>query len=186
MTWRDGRLVERHDRTGAKQAKPEVIVHGQVLSFVEQAEGVEQMSRGNLIDQLYKKVSRPQLVDPVFIIGHPIDLSPLARKNDELTKKFNSLVFPGTQGGPLMHVIAAKAVAFKEAMEGIRNTQAAGIKVGLRFTINRFNAEEVPKVFDLLEEMDIPRVCFYHLVYAGRGSQLVRVVVQQQVHWGQE
>ncbi len=41
----------------------------------------------------------------------------LARKNDELTKKFNSLVFPGTQGGPLEHVIAAKAVAFKEAME---------------------------------------------------------------------
>ncbi len=41
----------------------------------------------------------------------------LARANDELTKKFNSLVFPGTQGGPLMHVIAAKAVALKEAME---------------------------------------------------------------------
>ncbi len=40
----------------------------------------------------------------------------LARKNDEITKKFNSLVFPGTQGGPLMHVIAAKAVALKEAM----------------------------------------------------------------------
>ena len=41
----------------------------------------------------------------------------LARKNDELTKKFSSLVFPGTQGGPLMHVIAAKAVALKEAMD---------------------------------------------------------------------
>jgi glycine hydroxymethyltransferase len=41
----------------------------------------------------------------------------LARKNDELTKKFNSLVFPGTQGGPLEHVIAAKAIAFKEAMD---------------------------------------------------------------------
>jgi len=41
----------------------------------------------------------------------------LARKNDELTKKFNSMVFPGTQGGPLMHVIAAKAVALKEALE---------------------------------------------------------------------
>lgn len=40
----------------------------------------------------------------------------LAKKNDELTKKFNSLVFPGIQGGPLMHVIAAKAVAFLEAM----------------------------------------------------------------------
>ena len=41
----------------------------------------------------------------------------LARANDALTKKFNSLVFPGTQGGPLMHVIAAKAIALKEAME---------------------------------------------------------------------
>ena len=41
----------------------------------------------------------------------------LARKNGELTKKFNSLVFPGTQGGPLMHVIAAKAVALLEAMQ---------------------------------------------------------------------
>ena len=41
----------------------------------------------------------------------------VARENDELTRKFNSLVFPGTQGGPLMHVIAGKAVAFKEALE---------------------------------------------------------------------
>ena len=41
----------------------------------------------------------------------------LARENDELTKKFNSLVFPGTQGGPLMHVIAAKAVALREALQ---------------------------------------------------------------------
>jgi len=41
----------------------------------------------------------------------------LARANPEVEKKLNSLVFPGTQGGPLMHVIAAKAVAFKEALE---------------------------------------------------------------------
>ena len=41
----------------------------------------------------------------------------LARANDALTKKFNSLVFPGTQGGPLMHVIAAKAIALKEALK---------------------------------------------------------------------
>jgi glycine hydroxymethyltransferase len=41
----------------------------------------------------------------------------LARTNAEVEKKLNSMVFPGTQGGPLMHVIAAKAVAFKEAME---------------------------------------------------------------------
>lgn len=41
----------------------------------------------------------------------------LAKENEEITKKFNSAIFPGLQGGPLMHVIAAKAVAFKEAME---------------------------------------------------------------------
>jgi glycine hydroxymethyltransferase len=41
----------------------------------------------------------------------------LARTNDEITKKLNSMIFPGTQGGPLMHVIAAKAVAFLEAMQ---------------------------------------------------------------------
>jgi len=41
----------------------------------------------------------------------------LARANEDIEKKLNSLVFPGIQGGPLMHVIAAKAVAFKEAMQ---------------------------------------------------------------------
>jgi glycine hydroxymethyltransferase len=41
----------------------------------------------------------------------------LARSNPEIEKKLNSVVFPGIQGGPLMHVIAAKAVAFKEAMQ---------------------------------------------------------------------
>ena len=41
----------------------------------------------------------------------------LARANEEIGKKLNSMIFPGTQGGPLMHVIAAKAVAFLEAMQ---------------------------------------------------------------------
>ncbi|MFO7930405.1 MAG: 12,18-didecarboxysiroheme deacetylase [Thermodesulfobacteriota bacterium] len=63
--------------------------------------------------------------------------------------------------------------AFDMAMKGIENCKAAGIKVGLRFTINRFNADEVPGLFDLLEEKEVPRICFYHLVYSGRGSSLV-------------
>lgn len=41
----------------------------------------------------------------------------LARKNDVIEKKLNSAVFPGSQGGPLMHVVAAKAICFKEALE---------------------------------------------------------------------
>lgn len=43
----------------------------------------DKMSRGNLIDHLYKKVSRQKIIDPTFITQHPTDLSPLARRNDE-------------------------------------------------------------------------------------------------------
>jgi radical SAM protein with 4Fe4S-binding SPASM domain len=68
-----------------------------------------------------------------------------------------------------------KKGAFKAAIEGIKNCQAVGLKVGLRFTINRMNAAEIPRIFDLLEKEGIARVCFYHLVYAGRGSNLVEV-----------
>jgi 12,18-didecarboxysiroheme deacetylase len=64
--------------------------------------------------------------------------------------------------------------AFRRAMDGILACQDAGIKVGLRFTMNRLNAQEIPGIFDLLEKHDIPRVCFYHLVYAGRGSDLMK------------
>jgi radical SAM protein with 4Fe4S-binding SPASM domain len=67
-----------------------------------------------------------------------------------------------------------KPGAFSKAMTGIRNCQEAGIKVGLRLTLNKMNLSEVPRIFDLLEAADIPRVCFYHLVYAGRGSDLIQ------------
>lgn len=63
--------------------------------------------------------------------------------------------------------------AFKDALTGIENSMKAGIKVGLRFTINRSNATQIPAMFDLLEKMNVPRMCFYHLVYSGRGSKLV-------------
>jgi len=66
-----------------------------------------------------------------------------------------------------------KKGAFEAAMSGIKNCQDAGLKVGLRFTINRLNMDEIPRIFDLLEASNIPRVCFYHLVYAGRGSDLM-------------
>jgi glycine hydroxymethyltransferase len=56
----------------------------------------------------------------------------LARANEEITKKLNSLVFPGTQGGPLMHVIAAKAVAFLEAMQPEFKTYQQHVKANAR------------------------------------------------------
>lgn len=56
---------------------------------------VAELGRGSLIDQLYKKVCRPGLVQPTFIVKHPIDLSPLARRNDEnpeITDRFQLIV----------------------------------------------------------------------------------------------
>jgi len=63
--------------------------------------------------------------------------------------------------------------AFDDALMGIRNCLKLGIKVGLRFTINKRNAQDIPGIFELIEKEKIPRVCFYHLVYSGRGSRLM-------------
>ncbi len=64
--------------------------------------------------------------------------------------------------------------SFKKAMAAIENCKKAGIKVGLRFTINKRNVKDIPGIFDLLEEKNIPRACFYHLVYSGRGSEIAK------------
>ena len=65
------------------------------------------------------------------------------------------------------------AGAFGRAMAGIRHSMAAHLKVGLRFTITRRNAAEIDGIFDLLRDERLPRVCFYHLVYVGRGTKLM-------------
>ncbi len=62
----------------------------------------------------------------------------LAKANEEIEKKLNSAVFPGGQGGPLMHVIAAKAVSFKEAMSSEYKAYQAQVKT---------NAKVMAKVF---------------------------------------
>ena len=64
--------------------------------------------------------------------------------------------------------------SYKKAMKAIEYCQKAGIKVGLRFTINKRNVKDIPGIFDLLEEKNIPRACFYHLVYSGRGSEIAK------------
>ncbi len=63
------------------------------------ADDPKKLGRGNLIDLLYKKVSRPRMIAPTFLIAHPTDLSPLARANDddpEITDRFQ-LVINGSE-----------------------------------------------------------------------------------------
>ncbi|MFC1474421.1 12,18-didecarboxysiroheme deacetylase [bacterium] len=100
------------------------------------------------------------------------------RINDELARKLKEvgLSYVGVSLDGLRETndkFRGVKGAFDRALEGIRACKRVGIKVGLRFTINKRNAHDVPGIFDLLEKEDIPRVCFYHLVYAGRGSELM-------------
>ncbi|MCX6996588.1 MAG: 12,18-didecarboxysiroheme deacetylase [Kiritimatiellaeota bacterium] len=64
--------------------------------------------------------------------------------------------------------------AFSRALTGVRNCLQQKVKVGLRFTITRRNVQDIGGIFDLVRTEGIPRVCFYNLVYAGRGSALIK------------
>lgn len=62
---------------------------------LESSSELTTLGYGNLVDILYKKVSRPNLIEPIFLVEHPIDLSPLARANDdnnELTDRFQLVI----------------------------------------------------------------------------------------------
>ncbi len=101
-------------------------------------------TNGTLIDQETAKAIK---AGGVGYVGISID--GMREKND---------VFRGAQG------------SFDKAAAGIRNCLSIGQKVGLRFTISRSNYSEINSVFEFIKEEGIPRVCFYHLAYSGRGS----------------
>ncbi len=85
-----------------------------------------------------------------------------------------SYVGVSIDGNPETHNEFRKSPsAFERAMEGLRNAQDAGIKVGLRMTINKLNYKQVEDVFAIMREREINRACFYHLVYTGRGSEMM-------------
>lgn len=68
-----------------------------------------------------------------------------------------------------------KVGAFDKAVAAFRNCKAVGQKVGLRLTLSRHNIADIKGILDFIEREDIERVCFYHLVYSGRGSELMEV-----------
>ena len=75
----------------ADDLRAEIKAHGIQL----EVDNLEELGLGNLIDQLYKKVSRPKIINPTFLTSHPTELSPLARANDdnpEITDRFQLVV----------------------------------------------------------------------------------------------
>ncbi len=67
-----------------------------------------------------------------------------------------------------------KEGCFQAAITGIKNCLAAGVKSGARMTVNKHNHLDLPAVLDVVEKEGIPRFCMYHLVYSGRGKEMVK------------
>lgn len=65
--------------------------------------------------------------------------------------------------------------AFDKTVQAFRHCKAVGQKVGLRLTLSAHNVADLDRILDFIEAEDIDRVCFYHLVYSGRGSSVVDV-----------
>ena len=69
--------------------------------------------------------------------------------------------------------------AFAKAVAAFRHCKAVSQKVGLRLTLSAPNIADLDRILDFIEAEDIDRVCFYHLVYSGRGSNVVDVTHEQ-------
>lgn len=63
--------------------------------------------------------------------------------------------------------------SFQDALNGIRNARDAGLRTGVRLTLNKLNWNEVPDLMNLALKEDIPRFCIYHLVPTGRGEEIM-------------
>ncbi|MFP4145397.1 MAG: radical SAM protein [Phycisphaeraceae bacterium] len=72
--------------------------------------------------------------------------------------------------------------AYERAMRGFRHCTEAGQKVGLRLTLTRETAENLDQIFELIEQENINRACFYHLSPAGRGSKLDMLSAEETRH----
>ena len=74
--------------------------------------------------------------------------------------------------GEIHDQFRGKVGAFEAAVRGFKNCHEVGQKTGLRLTLTRHNVENIERILDFIEEQQIQRVCFYHLVPAGRGSAM--------------
>ncbi len=69
-------------------------------------------------------------------------------------------------------VFRGRAGCFDKAVSAFRHCKAVGQKAGLRLTLSKSTVQDLPAILDFIEEENIPRVCFYHLVHSGRGFGL--------------
>ncbi len=131
--------------------------------------GGEPLIRRDILDLIKHAVSRKMRA--VFSTNGTLITSAVATKLKKIGLSYVGISLDGLES--VHDAFRGIPGTFGRVMTAIRNCQEVGLKVGLRFTINRRNVNDISGIFDLVEERNIPRICFYHLVYAGRGTELV-------------
>ena len=151
-----GELDYKEVRSLAKEHKPKMIIAGfsaysGIVDWAKFREIADEVGAYLLVDMAHVSglvaaglyPTRIPFADVVTTTTHKTLRGPrggliLAKENEEIHKKLNSAIFPGTQGGPLMHVIAAKAVCFKEALEPEFKDYQAQVKLNAKTMAQTF------------------------------------------------
>ncbi len=126
----------------------EPMLRDDIFDIIEYAKTkglhVSLSTNGTLIDE---ETAEKLKISGVDYVG--VSLDGLAERNDR---------FRGLRG------------AFERAFDGLRNAKEAGLLTGIRFTVTKYNIEDVEGIIELLVENEIPRFCLYHLVPSGRAD----------------
>jgi len=130
--------------------------------------GGEPTLREDLL-QLLLEAKRLGLRTVISTNGTRID-SDTARKLAETQLSYIGISLDGQE--PFHDEFRQTKGSFRAALSGIENCHRAGLRTGLRFTITKSNAEQVPAIFDIAVDAGIRRICFYHLISSGRARDL--------------
>lgn len=130
--------------------------------------GGEPLLRDDLF-QLLAEARRLNLRTVLSTNGTLIDFD-AAKRLAELTVAYVGVSLDGDE--QFHDKFRGSTGSFKAALAGIENCKKAGIKTGLRFTITKANADQVPILFDIAASAGVRRICFYHLIHSGRAKDL--------------
>jgi len=130
--------------------------------------GGEPLIRPDLLDLAAYALSKG--LRPVLSTNGTLIDESVARLRKDLGFIYVGISLDGLEG--VNDKFRGVAGAFQRAMAGFRNCRAVGQRVGLRLTLTRRNVIDLNGIFDFILEEKIPRACFYHLVYSGRGRNL--------------
>lgn len=143
VTFRDLILKDAGLDINAYPDGPSLLAAIRAKGIQLEHENLEALGKGNLIDVLYKKVSRPKIIAPTFLTAHPIELSPLARRNDSdpsIADRFQLLV----DGAEIIN-------AYSELVDPVDQRQRLEEQAGLR---SQGDEEAMPLDHDYLRAME--------------------------------